>query len=113
MTSATKAVGSAMRGSTTASESRFGFLDDFAVAEAFAAEEAPSMLKGGRLPKVDRNSVSDPITDAVYSHVRAMRTLGHMTASSVQIARALGLSESDVQRALVRLQDRGVKTAAR
>lgn len=46
---------------------------------------------------------------AVYGHIKAMRTLGHIRINSVNIARALSLPISDVEEAMRKLGDKGVR----
>ena len=46
---------------------------------------------------------------AVYGHIKAMRALGHISINSVNIARALSLPISDVEEAMRKLGDKGVR----
>lgn len=50
------------------------------------------------------------IADAIYGHVQAVRALGRNEISVAEVARALGLTEMDVMRALPFLRTKGVKT---
>jgi hypothetical protein len=61
------------------------------------------------------NRSADPrkVEEAVFAHIRAMRSLGRTTANTAQIARALSLSTREVDRAVARLHDRGVKLVSR
>lgn len=49
------------------------------------------------------------VEKAVYAHIRAMRTLGHTTANTEQIAKALDLSRREVEAAVRGMESRGVK----
>ena len=49
---------------------------------------------------------------AVYAYIRALRALGHTTANTADIARALSLPLSDVDRAVQALKTKGVNVAA-
>jgi|SRR5450755_702202 len=53
----------------------------------------------------------EEIFNAVYSHIRAIRSLGRSTVNTSDIARALGLALSDVQESITRLKSKGVKLA--
>lgn len=46
---------------------------------------------------------------AVYGHIRSVRNLGQTRVNSLDIARALSLPISDVEVALRRLSDKGVR----
>ena len=49
------------------------------------------------------------IEAAVYAQIRAMRALGHTHVNSLAVARALSLPISDVEVAMRRLSDKGVR----
>lgn len=48
---------------------------------------------------------------AIYEHIRAMRTLGHKSLNSNDIARALSLPREIVEQALAGLSTLGVRVA--
>lgn len=52
----------------------------------------------------------DEIERAVLAHIRAIRTLGRMEVNTLEIAEALALPVSDVNRVVDRLKGKGVKT---
>lgn len=52
------------------------------------------------------------IERAVYAHIRAIRTLGRTSVNTAEIAKALSLSISQVERAVAGLKDKGVKVVA-
>jgi len=60
---------------------------------------------GGQRSSRDRKKV----TDAVYTHIRAMRALGHSRVNSWAIARALSLPINEVEAAMRNLRDKGVR----
>ena len=49
------------------------------------------------------------VADAVYGYIQALRALGHDRVSSTDIANALSLPLSDVNRAVMILRDKGVR----
>lgn len=49
------------------------------------------------------------VVNAVYGYIRAVRTLGRKSVNTVDISRALGIAERDVERAVSALKDKGVK----
>jgi hypothetical protein len=53
----------------------------------------------------------EKIERAVYSHIQAVRTLGHKRINTEQIAEALGLPVSAVNATIVSLKRKGVKLA--
>ena len=55
-------------------------------------------------PTIDKN-----IINAVYSHIRAIRALGHTRVNSADISDALGILQKDVDKAIRELTDKGVK----
>jgi len=50
------------------------------------------------------------LVDAVYAHVRALRSLGQTRINTADIADALSLNRREVERAISALEDRGVRT---
>jgi hypothetical protein len=52
---------------------------------------------------------SSAIRNAVYQHIRAMRSLGRTTANTAEIAKALGVSVHAVEVAAAELRGRGVR----
>lgn len=49
------------------------------------------------------------IVDAVFGYIQAVRALGRTTINTLDVARALSLSPSDVERTLSSLAKKGVK----
>jgi hypothetical protein len=58
--------------------------------------------------KPSRTRSSD-LESAVYAHIQALRALGKTTVTPEEIARALGLPVTKVERALPSLNNRGVR----
>jgi hypothetical protein len=52
---------------------------------------------------------AEKVEAAVYSYIRAIRTLGNTRVNSGDIARALGLTVSKVNEVLPKLNEKGVK----
>lgn len=52
------------------------------------------------------------VEDAVYSHIRAIRSLGRTRINTAEIAMALSIPQRDVDRAVASLRGRGVKNVA-
>ena len=59
--------------------------------------------------ETDDNTSAAKIADAIYGHVQAVRALGRKEISVAEVARALGLTDADVVRALPLLRTKGVK----
>ena len=57
--------------------------------------------------KIKRPTAS--VENAVYAHIRAIRTLGRTTVNAREIARSLTLPLTDVNRAVTALRSKGVK----
>jgi hypothetical protein len=53
------------------------------------------------------------VESAVYSYIQAVRALGKKSLSANEIAKTLSLSPLDVNNAIVKLRDRGVKIISR
>jgi len=68
-----------------------------------------TMITGAGIAPTSRTTKN--VENAVYSHIRAVRALGRTTINSVEIAEALNLPLSEVQRALENLGNKGVKIA--
>jgi Mn-dependent DtxR family transcriptional regulator len=51
------------------------------------------------------------IENAVYAHIQAMRALGKTRVNTVDIAKALNLSLSEVEKTISALRHKGVKIA--
>lgn len=49
------------------------------------------------------------VENAVYAHIRAIRTLGRTTINAGEIAKSLSLPVADVNRAVAALKSKGVK----
>lgn len=62
-------------------------------------------LRKGPVPKL--------VVNAVYAHLRAMRSLGRVSVNTADIATSLGLSQSEVKEAVRLLKDKGVKVQGR
>ena len=63
-----------------------------------------------RSPRVSTRSKNDnKIERAVYSHIRAVRTLGRTRINTSDIADALSLDVSDVNRVVEKLRAKGVR----
>jgi len=60
-------------------------------------------------PRLPRNS--EAIEAAVYSYIQALRALGKTQVNTAEIARALGLPMSNVEKALPKLTERGIRRA--
>lgn len=73
-----------------------------------AATSAPTTrARGPRLVATPASNKS--IENAVYAHLQAMRALGHTTVNTGDVARALGLSQSTVEKTIAGLASKGVK----
>lgn len=92
-------------GSATSSDSVFGELSEISVVSGLLTASKSS---GSTKPSEERLKSIDK---AVYAHLRAMRTLGRTSANTSQIAKALSLPASEVERAVGRLKSRGVKVS--
>jgi predicted transcriptional regulator len=57
--------------------------------------------------------VSKAVVNAVFSHIRAVRTLGRKGINTKEIAAALSLPVSEVDRAVKMLDAKGVKIASK
>jgi predicted transcriptional regulator len=57
--------------------------------------------------------VSKAVVNAVYSHIQAVRTLGRDGINTREIASALSLPVSEVDRAVKMLDDKGVKITSK
>ena len=57
-------------------------------------------------PKQDKKV---DVKGAVFSHIRAMRALGHTRVNTDQVAKALSLPPSEVERAIGELSSKGIK----
>jgi hypothetical protein len=57
----------------------------------------------------DHNANDERIESAVYSHIQALRTLGHTRVNTVRIAKALNLKQRIVDRAVADLRAKGVE----
>ena len=53
------------------------------------------------------------LSSAVYGHIRAMRSLGHTSVKTDQIAKALDLPLEAVDRAVRSMQNKGVKITSK
>lgn len=62
-----------------------------------------------RADRSRRARVSENIENAVYAHLQAMRALGHAFVNTSDVARALGLPQSAVDRTIAKLKKRGIK----
>jgi len=68
----------------------------------------------GNVPvRVKAAPVSKSVVSAVYSHIRAVRALGRESINTADIARALSLRVSDVDRAVKMLDAKGVKITSK
>ena len=76
-------------GEYSSTDSIFGISDSSTTAERITKPVVPR-----------KAAISKPIVNAVYAHIRAVRTLGRNTINTADIALALDLSESDVMRAV-------------
>jgi len=56
-----------------------------------------------------QTQTSKGVVNAVYGYIRAIRALGRTEINTSEIAEALSLSVSDVNRAISSLKRRGVK----
>ena len=85
------------------SEISFSFIESSSTDSTFqiGKTESPRARKPATVPKA--------VVSAVYSHIRAMRTLGHGTINTSDIAKALSLPMSQVSLAVDMLEGRGVK----
>jgi hypothetical protein len=82
--------------STSKSESQYGPLHE----RTAAGVDAVAAAKAAPVPAA--------VVDAVFAHIQAMRTLGHDTVNTHQIAKALTLTPAMVALALTELKDRGL-----
>ena len=55
----------------------------------------------------------DTLVSAVYAHIQALRRLGHTKTNTAEIARALELRLTDVERVVRQLRDRDVRIIRR
>lgn len=74
---------------------------------AVDAQVIGSQPRGARRQQ-ERSKLGDR-DKAVYWTLRAMRSVGKTAVNTVEIADALDLSVAEVEAAIVRLQDKGVK----
>ena len=80
--------------------------------------QTPSISVGGQTTVAPSSAgasaqkLIDDIERAVYGHIRALRALGRTTVNTVEVARSLGITASDVEAALIALKSKGVKIAA-
>ena len=72
---------------------------------------AATITERVEFPKIEKveDTRAARIADAIYGHVRAVRALGRNEISVAEVARALGLAEAEVLRALPFLRTKGVK----
>jgi hypothetical protein len=79
---------------------------------AFLAHERVNAT-GGLLavtsPKLHLRGHNKKVVNAVYGHIRALRTLGRVRVSSREIANALSLPVNEVSMALKILRNKGVR----
>jgi Replication protein A C terminal len=70
-----------------------------------------SVLPGGstRISVRRRGRSSRKVENAVYSYVRALRSLGKKTVNTMEIAESLSLPLSDVHNAVKSLANKGIK----
>jgi hypothetical protein len=54
----------------------------------------------------------DALARAVYLHIQAVRAMGRETVNTVEIAKALNVSVSTIERVIPLLKTKGVKVAA-
>jgi predicted Rossmann fold nucleotide-binding protein DprA/Smf involved in DNA uptake len=66
-----------------------------------------SLPSSGRV--AGRRVETKKIESAVYAHIQALRALGRTQVEPQEIARALGLSVSQVQNTIAALKSKGVK----
>jgi hypothetical protein len=59
-------------------------------------------------PAIDKPSARK-FEEAVYAHIQAVRALGKTQVGTAEIARALGISISDVEKTISALRVKGVK----
>lgn len=93
---------------TSSGDSVYGGLDVLP-SEVASAHDLPPATDAPRRKAL----VAREVETAVYAHIRAMRTLGHTTLNTGQIATALSLPQRDVDMAVANLRNRGVKVVAR
>ena len=87
------------RSAATSENSTFGvFLPDVAY------------KKAGQEASVKRTLA---IHGAVYSHMQAMRALGHKKVNTEQVAKALSLPLSEVDEAIKGMKEKGVRLASK
>lgn len=82
----------------------------FAALEGFDATSDAIQVERAAGNSIGRAS---SVESAVFAHIRAMRALGRVTANTAQIARALSVTTREVDQAVSRLHDRGVKLVSR
>jgi DNA-binding MarR family transcriptional regulator len=75
----------------------------------FTAVESIQIQRMRAKPELQRSAKN--IEAAIYSYVRAVRALGKTQISTSEIAKALGLSVSDIGKVLPKLNDKGIKLA--
>lgn len=54
----------------------------------------------------------EELANAIYWHIQAIRAVGRERVNTAEIARALGVSLADVEKAIAGLKKKGVKVAA-
>ena len=89
---------------TTSAESTFGTLPDYTV----VSEDG---VVAYRQVRQDAHAVKVPqqVEKAVFAHIKAMRTLGHKALNTADVAAALSLPRSVVDRVVLGLRSKGVK----
>jgi hypothetical protein len=87
-----------LRGTGAKSRIRFGS------ANSSTADRVTISGRSGR-----GRSTSPSVDDAVFGYIRAVRALGRTEVNSIEVARALHLPQSEVDAALHRLRERGVR----
>lgn len=89
---------------TTAADSAFSPLT------GGSTSQATKKIAGHRLTNKPKNSAPN-VEKAIFAHIRAMRTLGHKTVNTRDVARALDLPLAMVDGAIAGLNAKGVRVA--
>lgn len=89
---------------TTSADSTFAPLVDASTSDA-----SKRRISGHQLATTTKGRAE--VEKAVFAHIRAVRTLGHKTVNTRDVARALSLPTEMVEKVVAGLSKKGVKVA--
>ena len=79
----------------------------FGLTGATASDDKKVAVK--HVPTRDVPRDESAVESAIYAHLKAMRTLGHRSVNTADVAAALGLSRALVDRVVLNLRHKGVR----